>query len=212
MASAADDFQPLTQVEARYHRSMSRPPREPPLYLRLPALALSLIVGGFLVLQAGVPGCGSNEDKPQAEPTPAPAPTPELPAAAVTRPTAPTTHKSADNLADPPNPNPTDNPAGKSNSAGITPPLPTQPNSPKGPHNGNAKPIDPPKPRFFPASKAMAPLIEAENLLPPKQAPTAAKTPKATPKTQHAQQTQHTQHTQLGQQAQQAANVPAAGH
>ncbi len=162
---------------------MSRPPREPPLYLRLPALALSLAVGGFLVLQAGVPGCGSNEDKPQTEPAPAS----ELPAAA-TKPTAtaPTANQPADEFADKPNSKPADKPADRPadrpadkpadnpDSAAGTPPLPINADNSDSAHK---KPADLPKPRFFPASKAMAPLIEPENLLPPKQAPKAQQAP-----------------------------------
>ena len=145
---------------------MSSPTPEPhttPLIFRLPALALSLGIASFLVFQAGVPGCSSSAEDPTTQaPTSDAAPAEAPPSSAPAAPTdPPEAIEPAANAA----PEPV--PAGLGNAED-----PTDAEDPTNTGNSGNKAANAPEtPRFFPASKAMAPLIEPQLLAPADDSP-----------------------------------------
>ncbi len=179
----------------RYHGEMSSSTPEPPtspLYLRLPALALSLGIAGFLVFQAGVPGCGPNAENPTTNSPASPAvSSPEvgpaagsaekIPASAAEgspeKPSPEIAPPAANAAPEPPNLGNADDPADSNLADDADTPNAKEKNA------GNAGNADA-KPRFFPASKAMVPLLEPELIAPSDDPPQAQKAPPA----QQAQQ------------------------
>ncbi len=168
--------------------STPEPPASP-LYLRLPALALSLGIAGFLVFQAGVPGCGPNAEDPTTNSPATPEVNPEArpaaespeesPASAAEgtpqNPAPPAVQPAANAAPEPPSPGNADDPAEANLAGNADEPGAKEKNADNAGNAGNTGNADA-KPRFFPASKAMAPLLEPSLIAPsddPPQAPNA---------------------------------------